>query len=743
MNLKDFLSNKGKPPELYWSLVLEEGWVQAGIWYIDQSVAQVVGTSPVAAWETNEELVGATDTALSSAIQRLPDDYPEPNKTVFGVPSSWVKSGEINEEHLKLIKKVCSELSLVPVGFVVLPEAIAHLYKSEEGSPVNSIIMGVGKENIEIAVFSLGNLVGTTQVARSVSLIDDVTEGLSRFEASSPLPSRFILFDGKGGELEEAKDQLIKHRWEEGDKIKFLHTPKVEILSPERKVLATSLAGANEIGDVSKVATQDQKEEVEGPYTENIPQETANVQEMNEVTPEDLGFSLDTDVSLNKVSEPDIAKEFEKPPEVVHQPQVQVHRTAPVFEHKPKINLKEIFGKAKTKTLAFFKRLSFSAKVSSARSGPVKPALIVTVLLILVGLGAFWWFVPKAEVIVYVRPQVVQEEAEIVFTTNGQSDVESGAVAAQSITSNVSGEKTKSATGSKLVGDKAKGTVQIQNGTAFPINLTAGTFLVSSGNLKFELDQAASVSAALSPTSPGTASLSVTAGSIGNEYNLAKSEVFKVGNYPKAEVDATSITDFAGGSSRQISAVSKVDIETLQTSLKEELIQKAKDELTSKVTEGQVLISDFVSSDVASETFDHKQGEEANNVKLNMEIAANALAADKTKLYDFASKVLNDKKPNGFVLRNDQIKFEFTFVEQREENYVYKVKINANFLPSFSEKEIVDKIIGKNQEAAKHYLSSTPGFVRVGLKINPPYPFIFNTLPRVRKNIHVTVEAER
>ncbi len=742
MNLKDFLSNKGKPPELYWSLVLEDGWVQAGIWYIDQSVAQVVGTSPAAAWEVKEELVGATDSALSSAIQRLPEDYPEPNKTVFGVPSSWVKNGEIDEDHLRLIKKICSELSLIPVGFVVLPEAIAHLYKSEEGAPVNAIVMGIGRENLEIAVFSLGNLLGTTQVARSVSLIDDVTEGLSRFESSSPLPSRFILFDGKGGELEDAKDQILKNRWEESERVKFLHTPKAEILLPERKVLATSLAGANEIADVSKVETQDQKEVIEGPYTENIPPETANVQETNEVTPEDLGFSLDSDVSLNKQVEPDVVKAFEKPPATEHV-QPTIHRQSPVFEHKPKINLKEMFNKVKTKASALLKRLSFSAKISSARHGVMKPVYLVVLVLVLAGLGALWWFVPKAEVVVYVRPQIVQEETEVVFTTSGQGDINSGLVAAKSVTSNVSGEKTKSATGSKLVGDKAKGTVQIQNGTAFPINLTAGTFLVSSGNLKFELDQAASVSAALSPTSPGTASLSVTAGSIGAEYNLAKSEVFKVGNYPKAEVDATSITDFAGGSSRQISAVSKVDIETLQTSLKEELVQKAKEDLSSKVLDGQVLVSDFVSSDVASETFDHKQGEEANNVKLNMEIAANALVADKNNLYDFASKVLTDKKPEGFVLRNEQIKFEFSFVEQKDEGYVYKVKINANFLPSFSEKDIVDKIIGKNRATAKNYLSSIPGFVRVELKINPPYPFIFNSLPRVRKNIDITVEADR
>ena len=68
-----------------------------------------------------------------------------------------------------------------------------------------------------------------------------------------------IVFDGKGGELEEAKEELMKSNWETGPdsiggtKMKFLHTPKAEILESSRKVLATSLAGASEIGNATTI----------------------------------------------------------------------------------------------------------------------------------------------------------------------------------------------------------------------------------------------------------------------------------------------------------------------------------------------------------------------------------------------------------------------------------------------------------------------------------------------------------
>jgi len=256
MNLKDFLNVRNKPPELFWSVVLEPGWVQAGIWYVEGEAANMVNIGPGAAWEVDEELVGAADAALSSTMQKLPENYPEPSKTVFGVPSAWVKGGEIAEEHLEKIKKICADLSLNPVGFVVINEAIAHFYKSEEGSPVNAIIVGLGSGFLEISVFKLGNLVGSTSVARSVSLIEDITEGLSRFNGASPLPSRFIIFDGKGGELDEAKETILQASWVEEGKIKFLHAPKIETLTSDRKILATSLAGASEIGQVSQIKSE-------------------------------------------------------------------------------------------------------------------------------------------------------------------------------------------------------------------------------------------------------------------------------------------------------------------------------------------------------------------------------------------------------------------------------------------------------------------------------------------------------
>lgn len=729
MNLKDFLANREKPPELYWSVVLEEGWVQAGIWYIGEGISEVISIGPGAVWETEEELMTAADAALSSAIQKLPEEREEPNKTVFGVPASWVRGGEITEEYLSKIKKLCVNLSLTPVGFVVLPESFAHLYKSEEGAPLSAIILGLGKEFLDISVFKMGNLSGTTRVSRSVSLIDDVTEGLTRFEGDSPLPSRILIFDGKGGELDEAKETLLQATWEGSEKVKFLHTPKVEVLPPDQKVLAVSLAGANEIGNISKVNSQEKSELVE---ESKIEEEVQNIAPASDIKPEDLGFAVNEDVSQEPAPAAPVAPS---------QPAIQ-------NQLKTDFHINSYIKKAKSAVQSFVQDvLPQKAPTSSmtpliSRKKLTVMALVATILL---ALGvAFWWFYPKAVVTIYVTPKEFEHEANISFDTNGVSNLAENIVPGELVSETVSGNKTKTTTGTKTIGDKARGRVRVQNGTAFPINITAGSFLVSSANLKFTADESASVSAALSPSSPGTAEVSVTADAIGAEYNLAKDEVFKVGNYPKAEVDAISVADFSGGSSHEISAVAQKDQTDLASELEEELIGQAKSELSATSSPDKIFIDDLAVLDVEDESFDHKVGDEADSIKLSLTLDAKGIFADKSKLLEFARTVLADKVPTGYVLRDNQISFIFTFVDSDEEGgqFNYDVLIKANFLPEVNIDDITSQIVGRTPEITESYLSKIPGFTRAEVKLKPRFPGFLGTLPRIRKNLTVEVVAE-
>jgi len=717
MNLKDFLVNRDiKNKEFFWALALESGWLQSGIWSIEETKAHVISVSPPIAWETDADLIGAVDAALSATVQGLPDDFKEPAKIVFGVPSSWVGDGRIKDKYLENIKNICGELALEPSGFVVLPEAIAHYIKSEEGAPLSAVVVEVGKEFLEVAVFKMGNLSGTTQVARSISAAEDLGEGLSRFSGNDSLPSRVILYNGKEGELDEVKQVLNEADWEKMEKVSFLHTPKVEVFSPEKKVSAVALAGGSEIGGV--VAVDSGNEESVKEEYEDEKKDVENVEiPQSKLTAQELGFIVGEDVSL--------------------------HQASPV---PAKSGMMEGLGnrtkKIKETMFGLFSKKSTKVMLNTTRSGKVFTWGLLFLAVLIVSLSLFWWFYPKAVVRIYVSPKTFEEKADLTISLSASSlDLSNNIIPGKILTSEVSGEKTKTATGTRKVGEKARGSVIIQNGTDSIINLKAGTVLAATNDLKFTLDSSASVSAALSPSLPGTQPVEVSAYDIGAEYNLAKDEIFKVANYPKADVDAVANSNFSGGSSREILAISSEDQKSLEDDLSLELSEKTKKDLLQNLSEEEFFVDSSLTTDVLSSTFSGKVGDEAENVKLSLNLEVKGYSVTKENLVEFSKKVLEESAPLGYVLRADQL--VFAFEPNEDEKDMYTVRVIANFLPEVDSSLLIKQIVGKDPNMVEKYLSTIAGFKGAEINIKPKFPGRLGTLPRISKNITLEVIGKK
>ena len=697
MDIKSLINKTKEKKEYFWALLLEAQWISSAVWQIDDGKVEVISTSPSTRWENEENLIEAVDASLSSCTQNLPEDIGEPSKTVFGVPSLWVEGGNIKEEHLTSLKKICQELSLEPSGFVVLPEAIAHFVKIKEESPLSGVTVGISNENLDISVFNLGKLVGTTIVARSVSVQEDLLEGLSRLAVNQEsFPPRILLYNQKEPELEEIKSALESFEWGKIGESGFLHTPKLEIIEPDNKILAVCLAGGSEMEEVTgiKIGLQidnlknNEVVEKTEKSTFNKPEELENVSEPKGITPEDLGFVVGSGGG-------EIKKKFNlKLPKL------------PVFKFKkPTVNF-------------------------ATNKRPFIIGGITLVTIFVIGF-VLWWFLPKASVTVFVSPKKLEERINLEFGTD---------ISSKNVDETVSGDKTKSTTGTKTVGEKAKGSVKIQNGTAFAINLPSGTIITSATDLRFVTTKTASISGALSPSEPGTTVIDVEAGSIGSEYNLAKDEIFKVANYPKAEVDATSTNNLTGGTSRQISAVSESDRSTLLKDLTNELLDEAKTKLKEKISEEDLLIEPSLKIEVKNEDFSNKVGDEASTIKLSLELNVVGNTVSKKNLTDISKRQLEGKIPSGFVLHEDQILYDFSSTSDETK---FEVIISVNLLPNINPDEIAKKIVGKYPNLAESYLGNVPGFVRAEFRIKPLLPGKLGTLPHLYKNISVEISAER
>ncbi len=693
-----FLKKNEKTPtrEYFFALEIDHGLVKSAVWSVINDKPQVLAVSSNQPWDdkTESALTAAVDAALSDATSHLdPAGSVEIHKVIFGLPADWIGADKISPSQLHLLKAISEKLDLVPVGFVVTPEAATKYLQSTEGVPPTTILIGFWPHSLEITLVRLGKIDGTQLVRKSPHLADDVVEGLSRFSDVDMLPSRMLLYDS-GIDLEEVKQLLLAHPWQAPQKhLPFLHFPKVEILPADFTIRAIALSGGSEVARATGLIDTREEE----PTTVSQPAHSAS----------DLGFVQDIDV----------ARESPPPPPPEPEPIPAAVPPKPKFQ-LPKFQLPTIH-------LPSF-HLNFSA---------VAIISVLAVLMAVGGLGTAYWYLPKAEVVLFVTPKNLEHQFELVA---GGKDLP-----AEVLEAPVSADKSIPTTGSKLVGDKATGSVAITNNVGSARTLAAGTTLVSPSGLKFVLDEAVTVASAsgFAPNiQSGKATVKVTATQIGGDYNLSAGTDFRIGNYLPVETAARNEAAISGGTSRQAKVVAKDDAARLRVDLTASLKNQAKDELSQKVGSNQQLIAESISLQSVSEDFNSKIDEETDNVSLKLTATARGLVVSRTDLQSIIDAEVNPQIPDGYVFDTD-VTQSMTVKKTDKNTATFQVRVAALLLPQMDTAKIAKDIAGKYPDRAKEYLQSLPAVGQIDILISPRLPTFLATLPRLPRHITVSIRS--
>lgn len=759
--------------EHFWSLVIGKNWVQAGIWRVVDEITQVVSEGNMASWQEGDEdsLITACDSTLSAAATSMSAGVPEPDKAVFGLASSWVEEGSIKEERMDLLKKISKELELSPAGFVVVPEAITHLLKVKDGHPLNAILVGITDMAVDVSLVQIGKVLGTVEVSRSMSLGTDVAEGLSRLPSLNQYPSRILLYNHKAGNLDEARQSLIKMEW--ADKAHFLHTPKVEILPENISVLAVSLAGGAEVGSAKNVVagqvvpSLDSSEELIGsPEVEGMGQEKKEEipaeAELLGFSSEDVAQSVEQETKSVSNIEQQVEGEMDEP--VINQPVMTresrivsdsfVGVSQPDLVKKP--DILGGMGHLATGAGSLFSNLSVPAPRLWGMGKSLAFLAFLGAFLIFGGIA--YWYLPKAQVTVYVSPKKLEKSMD--FTIDPKLSVIDQAnkiVPGEAREGKIAGDKTSSTTGTRTVGERARGKVKILH-VGGATTIKSGTVFVGPNSLKFTLDGEVRVASGSGISTPSEVQAQVSAADIGAQYNLASSSKFSVGNFSRDTFEATNTEAFTGGTSRSVSAVSEEDQADILADLARELISKGIENVKGNLARNEVLLEDSARLEAQEKKFSHKVGEETSTLKLSLSGKVSVLVLQRETINSLVRGELDSQIPSGYTLRPDQVEIAFNRNElasltkdkkvlgkdtEKKEKYSFTAVVTANLLPKVDPEETKRLISGKTPVVAREHLSTIPGFTRAEVSLSPKFPGPLGTLPRVSKNIVVEISAER
>lgn len=743
-NLLNKLKHKEELPEQFFALELSEDTIKSAVWTVLDGHTKVVKIGSNQTWDGKNEsaLIEKVDQSISDASENLD---PEPSGVIFGLPELWLEKETITTDKKALLKKICTELDLKPLGFVNTDTAVIQFLKIDEGTPPSAIFLKLSSVELNLSLVKLGKILGTELVGRSGDLGPDVEEGLSRFKKIDTLPSRMILYNGQS-DFEEDKQQLISYDWEE--KLPFIHFPKVENLGNDVSIRAIALAGGSEVAKSLGF-------EIKPPPPQPLDKPTAKslgfssediAQSIKTVTDSSEANASETTKTDSKLYPANAEPQKEPYPETAVPDQEKAE--SPDFTNqnpKPKLNLT---GFVSTLTKTFGKVFSKLKSIFKFKKAPKTLTLVsIGFLLLFSSVFAAYWYLPKAKVTIIVEPKTIDENLELTIDSNATTlDLENTILPGESVDISVEGSKSAPTTGTSLIGDPAQGDITIYNKTDDSKTFSAGTILIGTDNLTFTLDEeveVASSSAGDESITFGKATGKITASSIGPDGNLSSGTTMSFKKFSDNNYSAKVIDGLSGGTAREVKAVSEDDQATLLEALTTNLKEQAASDLQSKLGSDRSLVDVEDQDEIMKKSFNHDLDEEADNLKLDAKLEYTALSYKKSHLDLLLEQAIKEKIPDNYeVSQSSEIEIE-PAVLNKNNTATIEVTFKAKLIPKLNFTDVKTNLKGRYPNLVQEYLATLPGFISADITITPNLPKKLKTLPRIVKNIIIEIKTQK
>lgn len=769
-------AKKEEEKEYIFALNIGLSTLTAAVWLLSGKHVQILSQANCN-YQDTDDLVDKTNQVLDTVLGPL--DL-EPKRILFGVPDSWTHDDNLKEDYLKLLKNMLKEFELEPLAYVTTSHAITHLLQKQEGIPPTALVVGVG-EFIEVALARGGKMVVSQSLKRSDRLFEDMEKILAGFNEVEVLPSKILVYPTEENvDLSKIKDELMSYPWM--SKLPFLHFPRVEILPSEITIQALVLAGAVEIEPEIKI--EDFKVSTEQKKRNALLDEDTPARQVKREDQEELGFVAGN--IKDKRNEPKSDEErprrlrrYRGGQKLPNESEEQAAEKGFSVREVEDLASDELLAEGFSQDEQIFSSMPVprpedrlaqedTQPFSSEHVGlklpnrfppifnifkPLFGSRIMILLVILAALLTAYLFLVKASVTVFVEPKVLEKDAEVMADPGATSVDEAKEIIPGSIIETTqTGSDKGLASGSKQIGNPAKGKVVIYNKTNSALSLSQGATL-SGNSSKFTLDTSVQIASqsggtdASQATEPGTSvSLGVTASNIGPDSNLPPGTLLSVGSYLQSQVAARVLDDgLSGGTSKTVTVVTDDDQQKLQAQVIDNLKHQAANNLQDKVKDKKVIPEALTVVD-AKYSFSKRVGDQATDFNLTATVHFKGTAYSETDLRTIVGKLVETNVPDGFSLDlgDSQTRADVEKVE-KDGKLLFSAKFRANLLPKLDVNKIKGMIRGKSITGAADQLRSLDNVVGSEIKVSPSLPTSFNRLyrlPLLDNNISITIASK-
>lgn len=357
-----------------------------------------------------------------------------------------------------------------------------------------------------------------------------------------------------------------------------------------------------------------------------------------------------------------------------------------------------------------------------------KLTIVAGLIIISAALFLNEYFFHKAELEIYLNSSSITKVAD--FT-----------IGYKVATASASYSQSKATTGSRQIGDPARGQVVVHSFDDGEKSFSKGTEIESAGR-KFVLDTEVKVASSSlasdgSAKLPGKSSVSVTAIEIGPEGNLGKGSRFTIADHPSGTYFAINESAFSGGSKKTVRTVSVGD----QDKLEEAILNLAKKQVSPPKGINGSLITSLTKTSLSETSYSKEVGEESNSVSLNAKARTTFYLYEKDELLDkIVEEVKDDIRP-GFAIDRSLVDYKIDKTTLEDEDLVeISANVTAKTVKKVDKKEILNQVTGKHKNSLNG-LKDKLDIEGYNLTINEPIPFLNNFLPFFKQNINIIIST--
>ncbi len=283
----------------------------------------------------------------------------------------------------------------------------------------------------------------------------------------------------------------------------------------------------------------------------------------------------------------------------------------------------------------------------------------------------------------------------------------------------------KKTSGTVTIGEKAKGKIQLVNKTEQAKTFDAGTRLRAGNDIFFVLDENVTIPATAIKTDEsetketreyGLLDTTVTADAIGEASNLKKDTELNIGVFDRSSYVGKVIDDFSGGTSQQVAAVAKSDVDALMQELLSEA--KAKAEKNWQDSEQDFYVTPIQKTQLVSSQFDPEVGEQAEEVTVVAKYKISAYSYTSEAVHTLAKTVLQELIPEGLELSTADPQI-LTRYQADADQPTLELELTSEAVPKLSTHELSQELTGKSHQEAKAQLMSKKDVKAVVSEIKP------------------------